>query len=171
MTRILFGLVLLTVSPLGAQVVRVGIAGGAITRGGGSFTQSESGWHVLGALQIGSPRSRFAGRVEGMHGEVGNGGSRLTGGSVNLVYRVGAARHSQVYLLGGPGFYQSHLLGHQDFSGHSETQVAYGAGAGVSVGTSPARLFGEVRYFSVANSRFYDPSHFFLVTAGVSFGN
>jgi hypothetical protein len=170
MTRILFGLVLLTVSPLGAQTVRVGIAGGAITRGGGWFN-SESGWHVLGALQVGPSRSSFSVRVEGMHGEAGNGGSRLTGGTVNLVYRIGPARQAHVYLLAGPGLYQSHLPGRFDFFGHSEMQVAYGGGAGASVGISPARLFGEVRYFSFPDSRFYDPSHFSLVTAGVSFGN
>jgi len=180
MTRILFGLVLLTVSPLGAQTLRVGLAyGGKVALEGSSANR---GSQVLGVLEVGGRRSPVAMRVDGVYGGVrDNGGvrSRLTGGSANLVYHVGApAAPERGYLLAGLGVY--HVSATFDLPlmcpdttcsrDRSSTSGGYGVGAGMSFGTGPIRLVSEARYINISVAADH-PTTFFLISAGISFGN
>ena len=173
MMRIFLGAVLLGASPLGAQTVRLGIATGVVMPFGSVFSQGGLGWHVLGAVQTGSPRSSFSVRVDAIHGETSNGSyvtRRLTGGTVNLLYYPEPPRRTRGYLLAGLGLHHVWHAALPDINPASQTQIAYDAGAGVSVGMKPTRFFGEARYLTVRNSYYYGPTNVVLVTAGVSFG-
>jgi hypothetical protein len=165
MRRILLSLVLLSVSPIGAQTVRLGIATGAIV----PYNQENNiGWHVLGTVQVGSPRSPFSVRADGMHGEAhAYVDHRLTGGTINLVGHFSAVPRARIYLLAGLGLFDVLFGGEADVSPFSETRIAYGGGAGVSIGTRPTRFFGEARYLRI---NAVDLTYFVLITAGASVG-
>ena len=140
---------------------------------------------MLGAVEVSSLRSLFSVRVDGMHSETRYSdyvSSRLTGVTANLVYHLAVPRGpARIYLLGGLGI--NHLMRKAFGAGYSgcspdcppptTTYGGLGGGAGVSVGTRPARLFGEARYISVLTSGgtdFSGGTKFVLITAGVSFG-
>lgn len=181
MTRIVFGLALLAVSPLAAQTFRVGLAAGQkVPVNGESYPPPPNqGWQMVGVLEVGSRHSRVAVRVDGTYGETVTGlagsTSRLTGGSANLVYHIGAplaAAHP--YLLAGLGVYDvigtlgTVLCPNTGCPDPTSSSAGYGVGAGVSFGGGPTRFVSEARYISVRSDR---PMGFILVTMGVSLGN
>jgi hypothetical protein len=93
--------------------------------------------------------------------------TKILGGMASVVYAFGTAG-PRPYVMGGLG------LTNAKFSAggvsDSETKVAFGFGAGVSLpmGTGGSRLFAETRYTSVSTSG--SSLTFLPIVVGVSFG-
>jgi len=172
MKRLLLSVVALGVmaaSTATAQSVRLSLGAGGVVPTGDYSTVDNAGWHVLGALEVGLPRSPVAIRGDLMYGQTGHdvtlitGDTKLTGGTANLVYYVGAPKMPvRLYFLAGLGYYNV------DISGSSESKVAFGGGTGVSLGMGPAHLFAEGRYMSIETSG--SALTFLPVTLGMTFG-
>jgi opacity protein-like surface antigen len=93
--------------------------------------------------------------------------TKIMGGMASVVYQFGAAG-PKPYVMGGLGLSNVKI----DVSGTSasETKVAFGFGAGVSLpmGTGGSRLFAETRYTSVSTSG--SSTTFLPLVVGISFG-
>ena len=93
--------------------------------------------------------------------------TKIFGGMVSAVYAFGTAG-PKPYIMGGLGLSNVKI----DVSGTSasETKVAFGFGAGVSLplGTGGNRLFAETRYTSVSTSG--SSINFLPIVVGISFG-
>src|SRR5207247_2012540 len=91
------------------------------------------------------------------------GGTKLTGGTANAVYHIGAPMVPvKVYLLAGLGYYSVSI------SGSSQSKPAFDGGTGVALGFGPMHIFGEARFISVRTSN--SATNFFPVTLGFTFG-
>jgi hypothetical protein len=134
----------------------------------GSF--DNMGWNVLGALEVGLPKSPLAVRADFLYsqtthqgGSLLTGNTKLSGVSADAVYHVGARMVPiKLYLLAGAGYY------HVDVDGASETKPSFNAGTGVQLGVGPMKLFGEVRFITVRTSG--SPLNFVPVNVGLTFG-
>ncbi|HUL03976.1 MAG TPA: outer membrane beta-barrel protein [Gemmatimonadales bacterium] len=173
MNRILSSVVALGVmvaTAASAQHVRVSLGAGGVVPTGDYSTIDNAGWHALGALEVSLPRSPLSVRGDLMYGQTGHdassiitGSTKLTGGTADLVYHIGApAVPVRLYLLAGVGYYNV------DISGSKEGKVAFGGGTGVSIGMGPAHLFAEGRWMSIQTSG--SAMTFLPVTLGMTFG-
>ena len=172
MKRVLMNVVamgVLAASAASAQHVRVSLGGGGVVPTGDYSSVDKAGWHALGAIEVGLPGSPVAIRGDVMYGETGHdvtlitGGTKLSGGTADVVYRLGApALPVHLYFLAGVGYYNV------DVSGTSEGKMAFGGGTGISLGMGPAHLFAEGRYMSIETSG--SALTFLPVTLGMTFG-
>ena len=173
MKRILLSVVALGVmvaTAASAQHVGFSIGAGGVVPTGVYSDYDNAGWHALGAVEVGLPASPLAIRGDLMYGQTGHdeaslltGSTKLTGGTANLVYRLGAKGVPvRLYVLGGLGYYNV------DVGGISEGKVAFGGGTGVTMGLGAAHLFVEGRWLSVQTSG--SATSFLPVTLGMTFG-
>ena len=83
-------------STASAQHVKVSVGAGGILPSGDYSTLDNAGWHVLGAVEVGLPLTGLGVRVDGMYSQtthdetILSGSTTLSGGSADLVYRIGA---------------------------------------------------------------------------------
>ena len=174
-----FGLVLLAVmalavaaTPASAQNIRWGVGAGLLMPMGDygdidklGFTGGVGGTYTLpGGLGI---------RVDASYGTTSEKSgvtahtTKLLGGMASVVYAFGTAG-PKPYVMGGLGLTNAKI----DVGGTSasETKVAFGFGAGVSLpmGTGGSRLFAETRYTSVSTSG--SSLTYLPIVVGISFG-
>ena len=152
--------------------------GGGVTIPVGTYKDSDKiGWHGMGLVQIGVPRSPVDIRVDGVYSHtshdttkvgVPSGTTKLYGGLASVVYNVGPkALMARAYVLGGVGVY--HLK--QDLGGGltgDATKFAFGGGGGVSFSLAAVHGFVEARWVSVRTTG--SALSFFPVSAGLMFG-
>jgi Outer membrane protein beta-barrel domain len=174
MKRVLLGLIALgsiaASSPAAAQRPRLSLGVGGVKPSGDYGAFDNMGWHVLGALEVGVPRSPLAVRGDVAYGQTTHqGGSLLTGNTTlsgvtaNAVYHIGAPMVPvRLYVLGGAGYYRVSI------DGMSETKPAFDAGTGVSLGAGPMKVFAEARFITVRTSG--SATNFFPVSVGLTFG-
>jgi len=174
MKRVILGLIALgsiaASSPAAAQLPRLSLGAGGVMPSGDYGTIDNVGWNLLGALEVGLPRSPFAVRADFMYSQTGHqsgsfltGSTTLSGVSADAVYRIGAPMVPvKVYLLAGAGYYRVAI------DGASETKPSYNAGAGLSFGVGPMKVFGEARFISVLTSG--SAMNLFPVSVGLTFG-
>lgn len=173
MKRILFSVVALGVfvaTAASAQHVAFMIGAGGVVPTGVYSDYDKAGWHGLGGVEVGIPASPLAVRADYMYGQTGHdpaslltGSTKLSGGTANLVYRLGAKGVPvRLYVLGGAGYYKV------DVGGVSEGKVAFGGGTGITMGFAGAHLFAEGRWLSVQTSG--SATTFMPVTLGMAFG-
>ena len=160
----------LSASPAAAQKARLSIGAGGVVPTGDYSTVDNAGWELMGAVELGIPRSPLGVRVDAMYGQTSHqgglfsGSTKLSGGTANAVYRIGAPMVPvKLYVLGGLGYYKVDLG-----AGASESKVAFDGGTGLRLGLGPMNVFGEARFISVRTSG--SPLNFFPVTVGLSFG-
>jgi hypothetical protein len=165
----LIALGFIVASTASAQHVKVSVGAGGVLPTGDYSTLDNAGWHVLGAVEVGLPMTGLGVRVDGMysqttHADLLTGTTTLSGGSADLVYRIGAP-HVPVkfYVLGGVGYYSVDFGGSQ-----SESDMGYNAGAGLSFGLAGMNVFAETRYIGVMTSG--STMTFLPVTLGMAFG-
>ena len=154
---------------------RFGLGGGATIPTGDYKTTDKVGWHALGVVQFGVPRSPVDIRVDGMYSRtsydttvtLASGSTKLYGGLVSLVYNVGPkALMARAYVLGGAGAY--HAKFESGGSSVGETKFAFGGGGGVSFSLAAVHAFVEARWVSVRMSG--GSLSFFPLSAGLMFG-
>src|SRR6185436_13763256 len=98
MKRVLLSLVALAciaASAASAQKARLSLGAGGIMPSGDYSTADNFGWELMGAVEVSVPKSPIAVRADLMYGHTAHdllttGGTKLTGGTVNAVYRIGA---------------------------------------------------------------------------------
>jgi len=154
---------------------RFGLGGGATIPTGDYKTANKVGWHALGVVQFGVPRSPVDIRVDGMYSRtsfdttvtLASGSTKLYGGLASLVYNVGPkALMARAYILGGVGAY--HVKVESGGTSTGETKVAFGGGGGVSFSLAAVHAFVEARWVSVRTSG--SSLSFFPLSAGLMFG-
>jgi hypothetical protein len=173
MKRVFLSLVALgciAASTASAQRVKVSVGAGGVLPSGDYSTLDNAGWHVLGAVEVGLPMTGLGVRVDGMYSQTTHaegflsGSTTLSGGSADLVYRIGApAVPVKFYFLAGVGYYNV------DLGVGSESDVGYNGGAGLTFGLGGMNLFAEARYVGVMTSGTSDMT-FFPITLGLAFG-
>jgi len=175
-----FGLVLLAVmalaivaSPASAQNIRWGVGAGLLMPMGDygdfdkmGFTGGLGGTYTLpGGVGI---RADLTYGTTSEKSGIGDHSTKIMGGMASVVYAFGAAG-PKPYITGGLGLSNVKVTapGSPDFS---ETKVAFGFGAGVSLpmGTGGSRLFAETRYTSVSTTG--SSTTFLPIVVGISFG-
>ena len=174
MKKVLLGLIALgsivAASPAAAQRPRLSIGVGGVKPSGDYGSFDNMGWNVLGALEVGLPKSPIAVRADFLYSQTTHqGGSFLTGStklsgvSADAVYHISAPMVPvKLYVLAGAGYY------HVDVDGASETKPSFNAGTGVQLGVGPMKLFGEVRFITVRTSG--SALNFVPVNVGLTFG-
>lgn len=172
MKRVLLSLMALgciAASTASAQKIQLSVGAGGVVPSGDYSTLDNAGWQLMGAVEVGIPMSPLGVRVDGMYGQTSHAGgilsgsTTLSGGSADLVYRIGApVVPVRFYLLAGLGYYNV------DLGIGSESKVGYNGGAGLGFGIGPMKLFGEARYISVQTSG--SAMTFVPVTVGLTFG-
>jgi len=172
-----FGLVLLAVlalvvaaRPASAQNIRWGLGAGLLMPMGDYGDIDKMGYTAAfgGTYNLPSGLGIRADLSYGTSSEkdgVTAHSTKLIGGMASLVYAFGAAG-ARPYVTGGLGMHNIKI----DELGVSETKVAFGFGAGVTLplGTGGNRLFVESRYTSVSTSG--SPVTFLPIVVGISFG-
>lgn len=93
--------------------------------------------------------------------------TKILGGMASVVYQFGSAG-PKPYVMGGLGY--SNIKVSAGGTDVSESKVAFGFGAGVSLpmGTGGSRLFAETRYTSVSTTG--SSTTFLPIVVGISFG-
>jgi hypothetical protein len=174
MKRVLLGLIALgsiaVSSPAAAQRPRLSLGVGGVMPSGDYGTIDNFGWNLIGALEVGLPKSPLGIRGDFLYGQTTHqsgflltGSTTLSGVSADAVYHIGAPMVPvRLYLLAGVGYY------HVAVDGSSETKPSYNAGTGISLGVGPMKVFGEARYISVLTSN--SALNFFPVNVGFTFG-
>ena len=174
MKKVLLGLIALglivAASPAAAQRPRVSIGVGGVKPSGDYGAIDNMGWNVIGALEVGLPKSPVAVRADFLYsqtthqgGSILTGSTKLSGVSADAVYHVGAPMVPvKLYLLAGAGYY------HVAIDGASETKPSFNAGTGLQVGVGPMKVFGEVRFITVRTSG--SALNFVPVNVGFTFG-
>lgn len=174
-----FGLVLLAVmalaivvSPASAQNIRWGVGAGLLMPMGDygdfdkmGFTGGLGGTYTLpGGVGI---RADVSYGTTGEKSGIADHSTKIMGGMASVVYAFGTAG-PKPYVLGGLGL--SNVKVSAGGTSVSETKVAFGFGAGVSLpmGTGGSRLFAETRYTSVSTSG--SSTTFLPIVVGISFG-
>lgn len=175
MKRVLLSLMVLGwalgASPAAAQRASLSIGGGGVKPSGDYASFDNTGWQLMGAVEVGLPHAPIGVRIDGMYGQTTHqggslfsGSTKLSGGTANVVYRVGAPMIPiHPYVLAGVGYYRVDLG-----AGATESKPAFGGGAGLTVGVGPMKVFGEARYLTVRTSG--NPLNFFPVSVGLTFG-
>lgn len=130
--------------------IRFGLGGGIIIPTGDYATFDETGWHVLGVVQLPIAQSPIHLRFDAMYGatmhKIGSGNTKLFGATADLLYHLGSrAASMRPYVLGGVGFYNV-------ANGASSTNFAFGLGGGVLFSIGDMHAFLEGRYMSVQTS-------------------
>jgi len=163
------GLVALGASPAAAQKARLSLGVGGVKPSGEYGSIDNMGWQLMGALEVGLPKSPLGVRADLTYGQTTHqasffsGSTKLSGVSADAVYHIGAPMVPvRVYVLGGLGMY------HVDIDGTSETKPSFNAGTGLALGIGPMKVFGEARFMSVLTSG--SSLNFFPVTVGLTFG-
>ena len=164
------GLVALGASPAAAQKARLSLGVGGVKPSGDYGTFDNMGWQLMGALEVGLPKSPIGVRADLTYGQTTHqggslftGSTKLSGLSADAVYHIGAPMVPvRVYLLAGAGFY------HVDIDGASESKPSFNAGTGLALGIGPMKVFGEARFMTVRTSG--SALNFFPVTVGLTFG-
>jgi hypothetical protein len=83
--------------------------------------------------------------------------------SADAVYRIGAPMVPvKMYVLAGAGYYRVAI------DGVSATKPSFNAGAGLTLGVGPMKLFGEARFITVRTST--SALNFVPVNVGLTFG-
>jgi hypothetical protein len=175
MKRVLLGLSALALiaafnaSPAAAQRVRLSLGAGGVKPSGDYSSYDNMGWQLMGALELGLPKSPLAVRADLTYGQTTHnslfaaGSTKLSGVSADAVYHIGAPMVPvRLYLLAGAGYY------HVDIDGISESKPSFNAGTGLALGVGPMKVFGEARFITVRTSG--SPLNFFPVTVGLTFG-
>jgi hypothetical protein len=173
MKRVLLGLIALgsiaASSPAAAQTPRLSLGVGGVMPSGDYGTVDNVGWNLLGALEVGLPKSPIGVRADFIYGQTTHGdlfptgSTTVSGVSADVVYHIGASGVPiKLYVLGGVGYY------HVGIDDASETKPSYNAGTGLSFGVGPMKLFAEARYISVLTSN--SAMTFFPVNLGFVFG-
>jgi hypothetical protein len=176
MKRVLLGLIALgalavsNASLAAAQRPRLSLGAGGVMPSGDYGTLDNVGWNLVGALEVGVPRSPLAIRAAFIYGQTTHqGGSFLTGSTklsgvtADAVYHIGAPMVPiRLYVLAGAGYY------HVGIDGTSESKPAFDAGTGLSLGLGPMKVFGEARFITVRTSG--SALNFFPVNVGFTFG-
>jgi hypothetical protein len=175
MKRVLLGLIALgsiaASSPAAAQRPRLSLGAGGVKPSGDYGTVDNMGWNLLGALEVGLPKSPLAVRADLIYGQTthqgGNlftGSTKLSGVSADAVYHIGAPMVPvRLYLLAGVGYYHVAVDG-----ASGESKPSFNAGTGVSLGIGPMKVFGEARFITVRTST--SALNFFPVNVGLTFG-
>jgi hypothetical protein len=166
---VLGGIAALAASPAAAQT-RLSLGVGGVVPSGDYSTIDNTGWHLMGALELGLRHLPISARADVVYGQTSHqtglltGSTKLTGATANAVYHLGGKMLPvRLYLLAGLGYY------HVDFgSNGSESKPAFDAGTGVSLGFGPMHLFGEARLVNVMTSG--SSTRFFPVSVGFTFG-
>jgi hypothetical protein len=172
MKKVLLGLIALgsivASSPVAAQRPRISLGVGGVKPTGDYGAFDNMGWNVLGALEIGLPKSPLAVRADVVYGQTTHqggslftGSTKLSGVSADAVYHIGAPM-LKLYLLAGAGYYRVAI------DGVSETKPSFNAGTGLSLGVGPMKVFGEARFITVRTSG--SAVNFFPVNVGLTFG-
>jgi len=161
-----------------AQSVRYGIGGGLIAPSGDYSNLDQAGWHALGKVDLRIPMSPVGVRVDGMYGRTSHqngveGNTKLAGGTADLVVNIPlAVPMVKPYLLAGVGVANVKTSIPSLSVDTSATKVAFGGGAGVSIGVGPVHGFVEARYLTVPSSYLSGNATGFLpITAGLTFGS
>ena len=176
MKRVLLGLSALALiaafnaSPAAAQRARLSLGVGGVKPSGDYGALDNMGWNLIGALEVGLPKSPLSVRADVVYGQTTHqggslftGSTKLSGVSADAVYHIGAPMVPvRLYLLAGAGYY------HVAIDGASETKPSFSAGTGLALGLGPMKLFGEVRYISVLTSG--SSLNFIPVSVGLTFG-
>jgi hypothetical protein len=171
MKRVFLGLMalgLIAASSAAAQRPRISVGVGGVKPSGDYGAFDNMGWNLLGAVEMGLPKSPLAVRVDVIYGQTSHQGgpagtTKLSGVSADAVYHVGAPMVPvKLYVLAGAGYYRVGI------DGVSETKPAFNAGTGVSLGLGPMKLFGEARFITVRTSG--SAVNFFPVNVGITFG-
>jgi len=176
-----FGLVLLAVlalcvvavHPATAQSIRWGVGAGLLLPMGDyktidkvGFTGGVGGTYNLpGGVGI---------RVDATYGTTSEKSgvtahtTKIAGAMASLVYAFGNVG-PKPYVMGGLGLSNAKISG-SGIPSASETKVAFGFGAGVSLpmGAGGSRLFAETRYTSISTSG--SSLRFLPIVVGISFG-
>jgi hypothetical protein len=171
MKRLLLCLIALgsiAASSAAAQRPRISVGVGGVKPSGDYGAFDNMGWNLLGAVEVGLPKSPLAVRVDFIYGQTSHQGgfagtTKLSGVSADAVYHIGAPMVPvKLYVLAGAGYYR---VGIDDVS---ETKPAFNAGTGVSLGLGPMKVFGEARFITVRTSG--SAVNFFPVNVGITFG-
>lgn len=174
MKKVLLGLIALgsivASSPAAAQRPRVSIGVGGVKPSGDYGALDNMGWNLIGALEVGLPKSPFAVRADVVYGQTTHqggslftGSTKLNGVSADAVYHIGAPMVPvKLYLLAGAGYY------HVDVDGASETKPSFNAGTGLQLGVGPMKMFAEARFITVRTSG--SALNFVPVNVGFTFG-
>jgi hypothetical protein len=164
----LFALGLIAASSAAAQRPRISVGVGGVKPSGDYGTFDNMGWNVLGAVEMGLPKSPLAVRVDVIYGQTSHqsgpaGTTKLSGVSADAVYHIGAPMVPvRMYVLAGAGYYRVGI------DNVSETKPAFNAGTGVSLGLGPMKVFGEARFITVRTDG--NALNFFPVNVGITFG-
>ena len=174
MKKVLLGLIALGLiaasSPAAAQRPRLSLGVGGVKPSGDYGAVDNMGWNLLGALEVGLPKSPLAVRADLVYGQTTHqggtlftGSTKLSGLSADAVYHIGAPMVPvRLYVLAGVGYY------HVDIDGTSESKPSFNAGTGLSLGVGPMKVFGEARFVTVRTSG--SALNFFPVNVGFTFG-
>ena len=111
MKRVLLGLIALgsiaASSPAAAQTPRFSLGVGGVMPSGDYGTLDNVGWNLLGALEIGLPKSPIGVRADFIYGQTSHGdlfptgSTTLSGVSADVVYISCAGASDQVVCVGG----------------------------------------------------------------------
>jgi hypothetical protein len=174
MKKVLLGLIAVGLiaasSPAAAQRPRLSLGLGGVKPSGDYGAVDNMGWNLLGALEVGLPKSPLAVRADLVYGQTTHqggtlftGSTKLSGLSADAVYHIGAPMVPvRLYVLAGVGYY------HVAIDGTSETKPSFNAGTGLSLGIGPMKVFGEARFVTVRTSG--SALNFFPVNVGFTFG-
>lgn len=159
---------------LPAQNLRFGIGPGLTLPAGDYGKADKLGFHGLGLVQLTLPGAPIALRADVMYSQTSHknnvgGNSKLTGGTLDVVYPFGLPLAPvRPYLLAGVGYY-SVKVDVTGFGSASQSKVAFGGGAGLQFKVGPSmRAFAEARYLSVSTSG--GSTAFVPITVGLMFG-
>jgi len=145
-----------------------GVGGGLLLPTGDYGKVDQTGWHVLGLIQLPISGSSVHLRFDGMLGSTshqsafGPGKTTLAGGTADLLLHLGSRASSvRPYVLGGIGFFNVS-------DGSSESKFGFGLGGGILFGLGTMHAFLEARYMSIQTSG--SSLTFVPITAGLIFG-
>jgi len=148
--------------------IRFGVGGGLLIPTGDYGKADQTGWHVLGLIQLPISGSSVHLRFDGLYGSTshqsgfGSGKTTLAGGTADLLLHLGSRASSvRPYVLGGVGLF--HIS-----DGASESKFGFGLGGGILFGLGTMHAFLEARYLSVQTSG--SSLTFAPITAGLMFG-
>jgi hypothetical protein len=149
--------------------VLFGVGAGLVLPNGNYGTADNTGWHVMGLVQMPIHESPIHLRFDLRYGQTSHkspasGNTKLLGGTGDLLYHFGDRRGSlRPYVLGGLGYYNLS-------DGSSTSAFAFGLGGGVLFGIGATMHgFAEARYMSVQTSG--SSTSFIPITVGLMFGS
>ena len=147
--------------------IRFGVGGGVTVPVGTYGDFDNTGWNILGVIQLPLRQSPLHLRFDALYGQtghkVGSGNTTLFGATGGVLYHLGdRAASVRPYIDGGLGLFNA------DVGGSSETKFAFAAGGGILFGIGTMHAFLEGRYVSVQTSG--SSLSFIPISVGVMFG-